>query len=127
MVPYSLKFSQILRVRERTRKISGSGIWQNCEIFYPQKFYAIRYVHIGLISKIIILPYLLDRKPGLIFEQIRYIHNELNVDSHTHAISLAGQPLPSQRVRVRYGDNTRVVLFPRNPGEHEHANFAATA
>ena len=40
--------------------------------------------------------------------------------------SLASQPL-HKKGRVWYGAVTRVVLFPRNPGEHEYANFAAAA
>ena len=41
-------------------------------------------------------------------------------------LSLASQPL-HKKGRVWYDAVTRVVLFPRNPGEHEYANFVAAA
>ena len=41
-------------------------------------------------------------------------------------LSLASQPL-HKKGRVWYGAVTRVVLFPRNPGEYEYANFVAAA
>ena len=40
--------------------------------------------------------------------------------------SLASQPL-HKKGRVWYGAITRVVLFPRNPGVHEYANFVGAA